>query len=72
MSLPLLRRELRAIHEYEADEAVLDSGSMKKVHLLGGGVSDPYGQGIEAYRACLSQISAAVNGILQELGADGR
>ncbi len=32
-------------------EAVLDSGSMKKVHLLGGGVSDPYGQGIEAYRA---------------------
>ncbi|MBO1679817.1 low molecular weight phosphatase family protein [Bittarella massiliensis (ex Durand et al. 2017)] len=53
-------------------EAVLDSGSMKKVHLLGGGVSDPYGQGIGAYRACLSQISAAVNGILQELGADGR
>ena len=45
---------------------------MKKVHLLGGGVSDPYGQGLEAYRACLSQISAAVNGILQELGADGR
>ena len=56
----------------EIVEAVLDSGSMKKVHLLGGGVSDPYGQGIEAYRACLSQISAAVNGILQELGADGR
>ena len=72
MSLPLLRRELRAIHGYEADEAVLDSGSMKKAHLLGGGVSDPYGQGIEASRACLSQISASGYGILQVLGADGR
>lgn len=53
-------------------EAVLDGGSMKKVHLLGGGVSDPYGQGLAAYRACLSQISAAVNGILRDLDADGQ
>mgnify|MGYP002233296207 CR=1 FL=1 len=44
----LLRRELRAIHEYEADEAVLDSASTPRIPVViirkaagGGGTQSP-------------------------------
>ena len=34
-----------------------------KVHVLGGGISDPYGPGLETYRACRDEIRRAVGQI---------
>ncbi len=31
-----------------------------KIHVLGGGISDPYGQGLETYRVCRDEIWRAV------------
>ena len=76
----------RALSRYELDEtdrfavmspshaAALEGAGVpaKKVTVLGGGVSDPYGGDLDTYRACRDQLREAVteylDRILEETG----
>ena len=42
--------------------------SRDKIHVLGGGISDPYGKGEKAYEKCAEEISKALDALLTEYG----
>lgn len=48
---------------YRSIENVLPE-YLDKVHILGGGIEDPYGQNLRVYRACRDKILAALREII--------
>jgi Protein-tyrosine-phosphatase len=40
----------------------------EKIIILGDGISDPYGEGIEIYRICRNQLVSAIKKALKEVG----
>ena len=86
LGIDLSSHRSRALSRYELDEtdrfavmspshaAALEGAGVpaKKVTVLGGGVSDPYGGDLETYRACRDQLREAVteylDRILEETG----
>ncbi len=49
--------------------ALEDSVEPERLRILGGGIADPYGGGLEAYRACAAEIRRALPPLLAELRA---
>ncbi|MCL2530922.1 MAG: ribosomal protein S18-alanine N-acetyltransferase [Oscillospiraceae bacterium] len=47
--------------------AVADHVPHSKLHLLGGGIADPFGGTLEDYRACAAQMQAAMPALLRNL-----